>query len=142
MAIFHMNSYWLILNGQKQPPEVFYIKKSALKSFAKFTGKHLCQILFWPEACNFNKKEALAQVFSGEFFEVFKNTFFTYTFGQHALYSTAFHCFTHESFITNIFILIHFFPMLPFYTPCKYQKIKGFLMFSGGIKRLHWEEMG
>ena len=141
MAIFHMNSYWLILNGQKQPPEVFYIKKSALKSFAKFTGKHLCQILFWPEAYNFNKKEALAQVFSGEFFEVFKNTFFTNTSGQHALYSIAFHCFTQESFIT-IFILIHFFPMLPFYIPCKYQKIKGFLMFSGGIKRLHWEEMG
>ena len=30
---------------QKQPPEVFY-KKDALRNFAKFTGKHLCQSLF------------------------------------------------------------------------------------------------
>ena len=27
-------------------------------------------------ACNFTKKEPLAQVFSGEFCEIFKNTFF------------------------------------------------------------------
>ena len=30
---------------QKQPPEVFY-KKDALRNYAKFTGKHLCQSLF------------------------------------------------------------------------------------------------
>ena len=30
---------------QKQPPEVF-CKKCVFKNFAKFTGKHLCQILF------------------------------------------------------------------------------------------------
>ena len=30
-----------------------------------------------PEACNFIKKETLAQVFSCEFCEIFKNTFFT-----------------------------------------------------------------
>ena len=29
------------------------------------------------EACNFIKKETLAQVFSFEFYEIFKNTFFT-----------------------------------------------------------------
>ena len=29
------------------------------------------------EPCNFIKKEALAQVFSSEFFEIFKNTCFT-----------------------------------------------------------------
>ena len=29
------------------------------------------------EACNFIKKETLAQVFSCEFCEIFKNTFFT-----------------------------------------------------------------
>ena len=59
-----------------QPPEVL-CKKSALRNFAKFTGKHLCQNLFFDKvvdvACNFIKKETLAQVFSGEFFEVFKN---------------------------------------------------------------------
>ena len=30
-----------------------------------------------PEACNFIKKEALAQVYSCEFREISKNTFFT-----------------------------------------------------------------
>ena len=30
-----------------------------------------------PGACNFIKKEALTQVFSCEFYEIFKNTFFT-----------------------------------------------------------------
>ena len=30
---------------QKQPPEVFY-KKGVLKTFAKLTGKQLCQSLF------------------------------------------------------------------------------------------------
>ena len=45
----------------------------------KFTGKHLCQSLFLiklqASACNFSKKEALAQVFSCEFYEISKNTF-------------------------------------------------------------------
>ena len=31
---------------QKQPPEVF-CKKGVLRNFAKFTGKHLCQSLFF-----------------------------------------------------------------------------------------------
>ena len=30
-----------------------------------------------PEACNFTKKESLAQVFSSVFYEIFRNTFFT-----------------------------------------------------------------
>ena len=34
-------AYW-----QKQPPEVFY-KKVVLTNFSKFTGKHLCQSLFF-----------------------------------------------------------------------------------------------
>ena len=40
-----------------------------LKNFAKFTGKHLCQSLIF-------KKETLAQVFSCEFCEISKKTFF------------------------------------------------------------------
>ena len=46
-------------------PEVFY-EKVVLGNFAKFTGKHLCLSLFFnkPAACNFIKKETLAQVFS------------------------------------------------------------------------------
>ena len=46
------------------------VKKGVIRNFAKFTGKHLCQKLFF-------KKESLAQVFSSEFCEISKNTFFT-----------------------------------------------------------------
>ena len=49
------------------------VKKCVLRNFAKFTGKHLCQSLL---ACNFIKKETLAQVFSCEFCEISKNTLF------------------------------------------------------------------
>ena len=46
-------------------------KKGALRNFAKYTVKHLCQ------GCDFFKKEILAQLFSCEFCEILKNTFFT-----------------------------------------------------------------
>ena len=36
----------LSMPKEKQPPEVF-CKKYGLKNFAKFTGKHLCQSLFF-----------------------------------------------------------------------------------------------
>ena len=45
--------------------------KDVLRKFAKFTGKHLCQSLFF----NFIKKKTLAQVFSCEFCGISKNTF-------------------------------------------------------------------
>ena len=48
---------------QKKPPEVF------LKTSQSSHEKNLCQSLF------FNKKETLAQVFSCEFCDIFKNTF-------------------------------------------------------------------
>ena len=58
--------------------------KVVLRNFARFTGKHLCQSLFFnkvagrrPQACNFIKKETLVQVFPSEFCEISKNTFFT-----------------------------------------------------------------
>ena len=55
-----------------------FCKKGVLRNFTKFTGKHLCQSLFLNKAtCNFIKKETLAQVFSREFCEISKNSFFT-----------------------------------------------------------------
>ena len=48
---------------QKQSP------RGVLRNFAKFIGKHLYQ------ACNFIKKETLAQVFSCEFCRTSKNSF-------------------------------------------------------------------
>ena len=54
---------------KKSRMEVF-CKKGVLRNFVKITGKHLCQSLF------FIKKEALTQVFSCDFYEISKNTFF------------------------------------------------------------------
>ena len=60
-------------------PEVFF-KKGILKNFAKFTGNTCSRVFFLIKlhkvACNFIKKETLVQVFSREFYETFKNTFF------------------------------------------------------------------
>ena len=71
------------------------VRKSVLRNFAKFTGKHLCQILFLnkvatgkhlcqsplfntvPWAYNFIKTETLTQLFSFEFYKISKSTFFT-----------------------------------------------------------------
>ena len=60
------------------------VEKGVLKNFTKFKAKHLRQSLFFnkvaglrPKACNFIKKETLAQVFCCEFCEISKNTFFT-----------------------------------------------------------------
>ena len=66
---------WLdnkIINGSSRPD--MFCKKGVLRNFPKFTGKHLCQILF---SINFFiKKETLAQAFSCEFCEISKSTFF------------------------------------------------------------------
>ena len=48
------------------------IKKGVLKNFAKFTGKNICT-----RFCNLIKKETLAEVFSCEICEIFKNIFLT-----------------------------------------------------------------
>ena len=63
-------------------PEVF-CKKGVLRNFEKFTGKHLCQSLFFNKVAGlrlfFIKKETLAQVFSCEFLDISKNTFYCRT---------------------------------------------------------------
>ena len=67
-------SFYLALQPETRSSrsETFF-KIGVLKSFAKFMGKQLCQR---PQARNFIKKEALGQIFSFEFCENFKNTFF------------------------------------------------------------------
>ena len=59
---------------------VFY-EKGVLKNFAKFTTKHLCWSLFFIKTTGvmpgtISKKEAPTHVFSCEFYEFIKNTFF------------------------------------------------------------------
>ena len=57
------------------------VRKGVLRNFTNFTGKHLCQSLFFNEVATLRsaillKKETLAQVFSCEFCEIPKNTLF------------------------------------------------------------------
>ena len=61
---------------QNQPPEEF-CKKGVIRNFTKFTENTCTIVSFFAEACNFIKKETLAQVFSCEFCDISKNTFFT-----------------------------------------------------------------
>ena len=76
------DSFFYRFYSPKQPPDVF-CTKSVLKNFAKFTGKHLCQSLFFNKvaslAYDFIKKETLEQVFSGEFCDLSKNISFRKT---------------------------------------------------------------
>ena len=54
-----------------------FCKNDTFKNFAKLTGKPLYQSLFFrPEACNFNKKEALNEVFSCEYCEYCEYRFY------------------------------------------------------------------
>ena len=39
-------------------------------------------------------------------------------------------------------ILTHFMQLVSFYTPWKHEETSGFLIFSGGIERDQWHEMG
>ena len=56
----------------------FSVRKGVFRNFEKFTGKHLCQSFFFNKvaasACNFIKKETLAQAFSYELSEISKST--------------------------------------------------------------------
>ena len=73
------------------------VRKGVLRNFAKLTGKHLCQSLYFNKVAgldyNFIKIETLAQVFSCEFCKIPKNTFFTehvWATASHERYSNIF----------------------------------------------------
>ena len=78
----HFFQCWMLKsleeNDRSSLPEVLFYEKGVLQNIEKFTGKQLSQCLFLNkvEACDFIKKETLAQVFSCEFCEIFKKTFF------------------------------------------------------------------
>ena len=54
-------------------------------------------LYFRPEACNFIKKETLTHMFSGEFCEIFKNTFFT----EHLWKTASVYCDLHFELAQN-----------------------------------------
>ena len=60
---------------QKQPPEVFR-KKGVHKNFTIFTRQHLCWSLFGVFGVNFIKKKTPTQIFSCEYYEIFKKIYF------------------------------------------------------------------
>ena len=60
-------------NIQKQPSEVLCVKKCS----QNFHKNHRKTPVPKPQACNFIKNETLAQLFSWEFSEISKNTFYT-----------------------------------------------------------------
>ena len=62
------------------------VKKRVIRNFTKFTENTCIGVSFYAEACNFIKKETLAQVFSFEFCDIFKNTYFT---GSPGVWATA-----------------------------------------------------
>ena len=67
----HKPCFQSMLRTERSSHRRFSVKKGVLRNFTKFTGKHLCQSVF------FNKRETLAQVFSCEFCEISKNIVFT-----------------------------------------------------------------
>ena len=82
-------------------PEVFS-KKDVLRNFTKFTGKHLCQSLFFKEVAGLRpatllKKRPWHRCFPVKFVKFLRTPFFT----KH-LRATASDCSTHIIFIINL----------------------------------------
>ena len=69
---------WNVLN-LRSSHQRFSVRKGVFRNFAKFTGKHLFQSLYFNNVAslNFIKIEILAQVFSCDFCEISKKSFFT-----------------------------------------------------------------
>ena len=70
---------WKFKDEQKQASRIV-CKKGVLRNFTKFTGKHLCQGLFFNKVEGLSPatllKKRLAQVFSFEFCEISEKPFF------------------------------------------------------------------
>ena len=75
------------------------VRKDVLKNFAKFRGKHLCLSLFFNKVAG---AEALAQVFSCEFCEISKSTFFTEYLRTTALEYIRLHLHIHVKYIMEL----------------------------------------
>ena len=78
------------------------VKKGVIRYFAKFTGKHSCQSLFLIKLqtlpATLLKKETLVQVFSYEFCEISKNTFFT----EHLWATASVQCFKNNLILPTL----------------------------------------
>ena len=79
-----LNFFWIwtkiseILTVVRSSHQRCSVTKGVLRNFENFTGKNLCQSLFFNKVAGLrpaSKKETLAQVFSCEFCKISKNTF-------------------------------------------------------------------
>ena len=91
----------LIKNTQKQPAEVFYVKRCSY--FTKFTEKHLCQSLFFNKVLGLRpatllKKRLWHMCFPVNFVKFLRTPFLQNTSGQNTEHSLidfmiiSFHC--------------------------------------------------
>ena len=72
-------SFFIIMISQSSYPDVF-CKKGVLRNFTKFTGRHLCQSLFFNKAAGLSpatllKKRLWHRCFFYEFCKISNNTF-------------------------------------------------------------------
>ena len=80
----HKNTFiilWIFLFSEtllmdRSSREDVFCENCVLKNFAKFTGKHV-RLSRWPVACNFIKKETLAQMFPVNFAKFLGTPFLT-----------------------------------------------------------------
>ena len=87
MVTTSLASRWInvFCSSLKSSHRSSFVRKGVLRNFAKFTGKHLHQSLFFNKVAGLrpatllkkDEKETLAQVFCCEFCQISKNTFFT-----------------------------------------------------------------
>ena len=85
------SGFYILCSLRSSRPEVF-CRKSVLRNFAKFTGKHLCQSFL------FIKKETMEQLFSCEFCEISKGKDTLWNFSFRAFHEIQFqgHYMKHE----------------------------------------------
>ena len=86
------------LYRQKQPPEVFY-KKGVLRNFAKFTGKYLCQSLFFNKVAGLRsltliKNKLWCRCFPVNFAKLLRTPFLQNASGRLLLYRVCLKKFT------------------------------------------------
>ena len=113
-------------------PEVF-CKKGVLENFAKFTGKHLCQSLFFNKIAGLRpltllKKRLWLSRFSVNFGKFLRAPYFREHLGG---------CFRFSVSIVNVSLSsksTHSLRLVSLYTSWKYRKNRGFLMFSWSIE--------
>ena len=114
------------------------VRKDILRNFAKFTEKRLWQSLFFNKVAGLLQlywKQTPTQVFSCEYCEIFKKSYFKATSANGCFWKTA------RLRSGNTFFTIYVNPFhakAPFLFPLW---TFGFLPFSGGIKMEYWREI-